>query len=123
MHLLASPSDRCVHTTTDRSATTDPQPERRLSVLTARLKPLVPRWWVEVGLVAGLYILYEVIRGFQSATVDDADRTGWALLRWEQRWHLAFESSLNTGLHHLPALAVLCSYYYATLHFVVTPIV
>src|SRR4051794_12359452 len=83
----------------------------------------VPRWWVEIGLVLGLYVAYEVSRGMQSASVPDAERTGWALLHWEQRWHLAIEAPLNTGLQHLPVIAVFFGYFYATLHFVVTPVV
>jgi hypothetical protein len=70
-----------------------------------------------------MYVAYVLTRGAQSADVLDADRTGWMILHWEQRWHLAVEASLNAGLDGLRPVAVLAGYFYATLHFVVTPAV
>jgi hypothetical protein len=93
------------------------------SVRRHRDEQTVPRWWVEIALILGLYVAYEATRGLQSANVPDAERTGWALLRWEERWHLAIEAPLNAGLRHLPVVEVAFGYFYATLHFIVTPAV
>lgn len=121
MHLLVTPSGRSRRTTVV-SRTPGISSESGTAVPASR-KRLVPRWLGEVGLVAGLYFLYELVRGFQSTNLGGAEQTGWALLHWEQRWHLAVEASLNAGLKDVPVLAVVCSYYYATLHFIVTPLV
>src|SRR3954469_5180334 len=115
MHLVVVPQGRSSGASDSKLVVEDVQVERA--------KRAVPRWWVEIGLVLGLYVAYEVSRGMQSASVPDAERTGWALLHWEQRWHLAIEAPLNTGLQHLPVIAVFFGYFYATLHFVVTPVV
>src|SRR5215218_10216461 len=112
MHLLVGPSGWGDQPTATRGGAPLRRDDR-----------VVPRWWVEVGLVLGLYVVYELTRGLQTANVADAERTGWALLHWEQRWHLAIEAPLNTGLQQLPVIAVAFGYFYATLHFLVTPAV
>jgi hypothetical protein len=120
MSAVVSPSGWRDSATRVRSASTATFPGRMTLRPTDRL---VPRWWAEIGLVLGLYFAYVLTRGLQSARGVDAERTGWALLHWEQRWHLAVEAPLNAGLQNFPAIAVLCGYFYATLHFVVTPAV
>src|SRR3954453_17962599 len=102
MSLLVSPRRG------SESALRSPTPRAEVGQTGTDLAPakrtdrLAPRWWVGIGLVVGLYAVYEVTRGMQSADAPDAERTGWALLHWEQRWHLAIEAPLNTGLQHLP---------------------
>jgi membrane-associated phospholipid phosphatase len=85
--------------------------------------PRLPRWWAEVALVAMLYAGYDATRGLRHGSVSTANHNGWLLLHWEQTSHLAPEHALNQLLWHVPALAVLAAYFYATLHFVVTPAV
>ncbi|HEY3736206.1 MAG TPA: phosphatase PAP2 family protein [Jatrophihabitans sp.] len=80
-------------------------------------------WWREVLIVGSLYVLYELARGLVSADFDVVLDNGFQLLRWEDVLHLDPEHALNNALVHLTPLAVLCSYYYAALHYVVTPVV
>jgi hypothetical protein len=81
----------------------------------------LPRWWTEVVLVLALYGCYDATRGLRRGSASTADHNGWLLLHWESAAHLAPEHVLNHLLGQVPALAVLAAYFYATLHFVVTP--
>ncbi|MGW2695057.1 phosphatase PAP2 family protein [Streptomyces sp. NPDC001296] len=82
-----------------------------------------PRWWAEWLLVGLLYAVYDTTRGLQGGWTAVADHNGQSILRWEHAVHFAPEQPLNQVLHKLPVLAVLAAYFYATLHFVVTPAV
>jgi hypothetical protein len=81
------------------------------------------RWWRELVLVAAFYSVYDVIRGFIGGGTAQAQHNGRELLRWEQRLHLDPEHWLNAHLQHLAVLAVPACFFYATLHFLVTPAV
>jgi hypothetical protein len=74
-------------------------------------------------LVVIVYAAYTGTRGLLNGDIGSADSTGHTLLRWERSAHLAPEHALNQLAGHLPALAVAASYFYATLHYVVTPVV
>ena len=95
----------------------------RLAVwrLTAVLR--MPRWLGELVLLGALYGVYEASRGLERSELDDAVASGGDILHWEHGWHLSPEHSLNQLLVHSTPLAVVCSYYYAALHYVVTPLV
>jgi hypothetical protein len=80
-------------------------------------------WWVEILILLAMYYLYTGTRGFAEGSVARATRTGERLLRWQATLHLDIELSLNHWLQTVPPLAVACCYYYATLHFIVTPTV
>lgn len=80
-----------------------------------------PRWWSEVALVLALYACYDATRGLRRGSVLTANHDGWLLLHWEQTAHLAPEHALNHLLGQVAPLAVLAAYFYATLHFLVTP--
>jgi len=82
-----------------------------------------PRWWAEWLLVGLLYAVYDTTRGLQRGWTAIADHNGRSIFRWEHTVHFAPEQPLNQVLHKLPVLAVLAAYFYATLHFVVTPAV
>jgi hypothetical protein len=84
---------------------------------------LRPRWWAEIVLVVALYFGYDATRDLRHSGVATADDHGWLLLHAEQAVHLDPEHALNQVLWHLPVLAVLAAYFYATLHFLVTPAV
>lgn len=73
--------------------------------------------------MGALYAVYEVSRGLQRGWNPTADRNGRTIQRWEDAVHLAPEQPLNEALHHLPVLAVMAAYFYATLHYIVTPAV
>ncbi|WP_078629047.1 phosphatase PAP2 family protein [Streptomyces sp. 142MFCol3.1] len=83
----------------------------------------LPRWWAELLLLGLLYAVYEITRGLQRGWTTTADRNGRSVQRWEDAVHLAPEQSLNEVLHRIPVLAVLAAYFYATLHYIVTPAV
>jgi hypothetical protein len=80
-----------------------------------------PRWWRELLIAVAVYAVYDAIRGVIAGTTGRAERDGRDLLHWEQFLHLDPERWLNTELQHLTWLAVPACYFYATLHFVVTP--
>ncbi|WP_163549129.1 phosphatase PAP2 family protein [Candidatus Frankia nodulisporulans] len=81
----------------------------------------LPVWWVEVLMLAVLYYSYTGTRSFADASAADAIRLGHDLLRLETWLHIDIELSLNRWVQSVPVVAVLCCYYYGTLHFVVTP--
>jgi hypothetical protein len=82
-----------------------------------------PRWLREIGLIAVIYLGYEASRGLQNGQFSVATTNGWHFLRLEQAWHIAPEHVLTSALTHLTPLAVAASYFYSTMHYIVTPIV
>jgi hypothetical protein len=74
-------------------------------------------------LVGLLYAVYEATRGLQRNWKPAADHNGQNIQRWENAVHLAPEQSLNQVLHQFPVLAIMAAYFYATLHYIVTPAV
>jgi len=81
------------------------------------------KWWRELLLVGGLYAVYEASRGVDDSSLPAAIGNGRGILSWEQAWHLAPEHWLNQVFAHATPLAVIASYYYSVLHYVVTPAV
>ncbi len=81
----------------------------------------LPVWWLELLMLAVLYYSYTGTRSVADASAGEAMRMGHDLVRFETFLHLDIELSLNRWLQSVPVLAVVCCYYYATLHFVVTP--
>jgi hypothetical protein len=76
-----------------------------------------------LALVAVLYIGYDATRGLRHGNLTTAIGNGANILHFEHLLHLAPEHALNHLLFEVPALAVVSAYYYATLHFIVTPAV
>jgi hypothetical protein len=85
--------------------------------------PKAPAWWREVALIAVLYVAYDVSRGLRDGSVATANGHGQSLLNAETWLHIDLEHGLNQWLSHAPVFAVAASYFYATLHFIVTPAV
>jgi hypothetical protein len=80
-------------------------------------------WWRELVLLAALYGVYMLARAFVGVQPDAAlDRGRW-LLDLEAAAHVDIEQSLNAAVHAVPLLAVLADYTYASLHYVLTPVV
>jgi hypothetical protein len=75
----------------------------------------------ELALVAGLYFAYDLVHGRVAAEPLRADQDGYRLLHLEAWLHLTPEHWLNNGIEHLPAIAVPACFFYASLHFIVTP--
>jgi hypothetical protein len=82
-----------------------------------------PRWWRELVFVLGFYAVYDAIRGLMTGTLVQAQRDGYSLLYFERFMHLDPEHWLNDTVQRVPVLAVPACFFYATLHFVVTPAV
>ncbi len=81
------------------------------------------RWWHELVLVAVLYAGYDAVRGLIAGSTARAEHDGWDILHLETRLHLDPERWLNATVSHTAVLAVPASYFYATLHFIITPAV
>ncbi|MEU2349907.1 phosphatase PAP2 family protein [Modestobacter sp. NPDC049651] len=76
----------------------------------------------EMALLAALMVAYSQIRLVASDDVRTAVGHAHGVLRIERVLHVDVESSLNSALHALPGLEVLASYWYAALHYTVTPL-
>jgi hypothetical protein len=77
----------------------------------------------EIVLIGATYSLYDVTRYFVSGDHDVAIRHGRAILRFEQRIGLDPEHALNKLFSAHIALGLSADYIYATLHYIVTPLV
>lgn len=72
-------------------------------------------------LAVGLYALYDVVHGLVAGSPARAVADGHALLGAEQVLHLDPELAINSLLDRVAPLAIPACFFYATLHFVVTP--
>lgn len=79
-----------------------------------------PPWLREIALIALGYLLYTVTRNAAPLHLAAAQHHATALYRLERWLHLDVELNLNHLLSQHAAAEVFASYYYATLHFVVT---
>jgi PAP2 superfamily len=80
-----------------------------------------PRLWQEALLIALGYFLYGRVRNLVPEHVSPAMRHGRAVQHLQQDLHLNFELTVNQFVATHEWLAQVMDYYYATLHFVVTP--
>lgn len=80
-------------------------------------------WAGEVAFVAAFYAAYETLRAFRHPSVHVAVAHAWTIARGEAWLNLNFERALNAFTTAHPPLAEAAGYYYATLHFLVTPVV
>ena len=83
----------------------------------------VPRALLEVGLLALLYVGYSAARMIGDADMSTAVGHAHDLLDIERFLHLDVERWANQAVQSVPALALASSYWYALLHYVVTPAV
>jgi hypothetical protein len=79
-----------------------------------------PHWWQELLFVGICYELYSLVRNAVPEHERPAFRRAADLLNVEHRLHIGVEHSVNAFVASRDALAYICNYYYATLHFVVT---
>ena len=80
-------------------------------------------WWRELALLAALYGVYMLARALVGVHPAAAmDRGRW-LLDLEATTRIDIERPLNSAVHAVPVLAVLADYVYASLHYLVTPLV
>ncbi len=80
-------------------------------------------WWREILLIGALYGIYELSRGIGDVDVRTAMANGREIMHLERLWHIDPERVLNHGLHHVFVLAVVASYFYSLMHYLVTPVV
>ena len=105
----------------EAAETTATAPARRRGLLPERIvAPRRPRWWQELLFVVVCYELYSLVRNAAPSHERLAFHRAVDLLAFERRAHVAFEHSVNAFVAGQHALAYVCNYYYATLHFVVT---
>ena len=102
--------------------TTPEAPARRpVALLPERIRSVRrPRWWQELLFVGICYELYSLVRNAVPEHETPAFRRAADLLNFEHRLHIGVEQSVNAFVASRDALAYVCNYYYATLHFVVT---
>ncbi|MGH8894574.1 MAG: phosphatase PAP2 family protein, partial [Actinomycetes bacterium] len=82
-----------------------------------------PRALRELALLTLLYVGYSAARLVGDSDVGTATEHAETLLRIEQWLFLDGERWANRALHTVPGLAVAASYWYAALHYLVTPAV
>ncbi|MGM9331407.1 phosphatase PAP2 family protein [Streptomyces murinus] len=79
------------------------------------------RWWTELPLLLLVYGCYSAGRLLVRGDVDDAVDHGLALLRAEKLLHLNAEHPLNRLFTREPWLGIPADFWYASLHYLVTP--
>ncbi|MCX3061180.1 phosphatase PAP2 family protein [Streptomyces beihaiensis] len=79
------------------------------------------RWWTEIPLLAVVYGAYTLGRLLVRGDVDEAVHHGLALLRAEKALHLTVEHPLNRLFTREAWLGVPADFWYASLHYLVTP--
>jgi len=82
-----------------------------------------PRWWTELLLIAVLYEAYSLSRLVVRGDVDTAMRNADHILRFESLTRLDPEPVLNRIVSAHAYFGVVFDYAYASLHYVVTPLV
>ena len=80
-----------------------------------------PKAQVELALLVALYVVYCVGRLLGHAGPPAATAHARDLLHVEDLLHIDFEQTANEVLENVPLLALIGSYWYALLHYIVTP--
>jgi hypothetical protein len=80
-----------------------------------------PHWWTELPLILVVYAAYSAGRLLARGDVPGAVDHGLAILRIEKFLHLNAEHPLNRLFTREPWLGVPADFWYASLHYVVTP--
>jgi hypothetical protein len=81
------------------------------------------RGFREIVVIAAVYSLYDVTRYFVSGERDAALRHGRSVFHFEQRLGIAPEHALNKLFSAHIALGLPADYFYAVLHYIITPAV
>ncbi|WP_043494925.1 phosphatase PAP2 family protein [Streptomyces viridosporus] len=81
------------------------------------------RWWTELPLIVLVYACYSAGRLIVRGDVSDAVDHGLAILRIEKALHLNAEHPLNRLFTREPWLGIPADFWYASLHYLVTPAV
>ncbi|MEU7056247.1 phosphatase PAP2 family protein [Streptomyces sp. NPDC046197] len=81
------------------------------------------RWWTELPLIILVYGCYSAGRLLARGDVSDAVGHGLAILRAEKLLHLNAEQPLNRFLTREAWIGVPADFWYASLHYLVTPVI
>ncbi|WP_435172229.1 phosphatase PAP2 family protein [Actinacidiphila sp. bgisy145] len=101
-----------------------PAAVRRFPLLPARMRPRNrPRLLLELAFTVALYLAYSRTRRYVPREKTQALHRAREVLHFERLLHVDFELSLNHAVDKVSWLTVGMNYYYATLHFAVTPAV
>jgi hypothetical protein len=99
-------------------------PATRLARLRALPLRLVRRRGArELLLIAGVYAVYDTSRFFVEGRQSTAFAHAVSVLNLEQAWDVAWEQAVNQAVSAHRLIAVPADYMYATLHYLVTPLV
>jgi hypothetical protein len=98
-------------------------PLRALRLRALRLRALRLRGLREIALLAALWIFYSLSRLVAADDLRSARDSAAEVLRLERFLHLDVESWLNRALAPIDQIAVPMSFWYASLHYLVTPAV
>lgn len=79
------------------------------------------RWWTELSLLLVVYVSYSAGRLLVRGDVSGAVAHGLAILRLEKLLHISAEHPLNRLFTHEAWLGVPADFWYASLHYLVTP--
>lgn len=79
------------------------------------------RWWTELPLIVLVYASYSAGRLLARGDVQTAVDHGLAILRVEKALHINAEHPLNRLFTRTPWIGVPADFWYASLHYVVTP--
>ncbi|MER5222459.1 phosphatase PAP2 family protein [Streptomyces flaveus] len=82
-----------------------------------------PRWWAELPLIFLVYAVYSAGRLLARGDVTTAVDNGLAILRVEKVFYLNAEHPLNRLFTREPWLGIPADFWYASLHYMVTPAV
>ncbi|MCW2758980.1 MAG: hypothetical protein JWO46_2726 [Nocardioidaceae bacterium] len=86
-------------------------------------RPFLSGAVVELGVLVGLFVVYNVVRALPAADPRTAIEHAHRVLALEGPVFQHLEVPLNRWLEATPVLAVAACYYYAALHYVMTPAV
>ena len=82
-----------------------------------------PRWWTELPLIAVVYLAYAGGRLLGRGDVSTAVNHGLAILHFERRFNIDFESPLNDFFTSHAWIGIPADFVYASLHYAATPAV
>ncbi|WP_444663550.1 phosphatase PAP2 family protein [Cellulomonas sp. CW35] len=82
-----------------------------------------PSVWKELSLLVALYVGYTASRQLASDNRASAIRHAMDIVDLQRVLHLNVELACNQALAAVPVLAVIAAYWYALLHYLITPVV
>ncbi len=103
--------------TPQEAAPTEPRTVRRLA------RDLRRHWIVELGVLVALFVAYNVIRAAQGDDAGLAVSHSLELVHLESRLFDRVELPLNSWIVTVPVVAVAACYFYALMHYAMTPLV